>query len=133
VILQFTTGSIEDRQLNGISVSVLNAGIQPANVSYVLRKFLGDQLVEVLEKQAKVSPQEESVILDEVGLKDVQCEVVLKVDSPSLIITVVGETRHPLHIQTHVVEDIEADESDESSPPRSITLLSGYTNKGDPF
>jgi len=103
------------------------------NVAYILRKFLGDQLVEVLENRAKVAPQEESVILDEVGLKDVQCEVVLKVDSPSLIVTVVGEARHPLHLQTHVVDDIDVESDGQLPPPRSITVLSGYTSKGDPF
>lgn len=133
MILQFTTGSVEDRQRYGVNISVLNAGIQAANVAYVLKKFLGDQLVEVLQEQAKVSPQEESVILDEVGLKDVQCEIALKVDSPSLIITIVGEARYPVHLQTHFVDDIDAESSDESAPPRSITLLWGYTSKGDPF
>ena len=133
MILQFTTGSVEDRQRYGINISVLNAGIQAANVAYSLKKFLGDQLVEVAEQHAKVAPQEESVILDEVGLKDVHCEVVLKVDSPSLIITVVGEARYPVHLQTHFVDDIDAESDGHAPPSRSITLLWGYTSKGDPF
>ncbi len=133
MILQFTTGSVEDRQRYGINISVLNAGIQAANVAYVLKKFLGDQLVEVTEDQAKIAPQEESVILDEVGLKDVQCEVVLKVDSPSLIVTIVGEARYPVHLQTHFVDDIDEAGDGQGPPPRSITMLWGYTSKGDPF
>lgn len=133
MILQFTTGSVEDRQRYGINVSVLNAGIQAANVAYAFRKFLGDQFLEVAEHRTKVASQEETVILDEAGLKDVQCEILLKVDSPSLIVTIVGEARYPVHLQTLLVDDIEAEPDGEVSPSRSIALLWGYTSKGDPF
>lgn len=133
MIFQFTTGSVNDRQQNGVYVSVLNAGIQPANVACILKMYRGSWLTGIVERQAKVMPREESEILDEVGLKDVHCEILLKVDSPSLIVTIVGETRHPLHCQTLFVDDIEADRNGSSSDSRSFSLLWGYTSKGDPF
>lgn len=133
MILQFTTGSVEDRRQFGINLSVLNAGIQPANIACIFKKFKADQLIEVTNELIKVMPQKEETVLAETGLKDVHCELILKVDSPSLIVTIVGEARYPLHCQTIFVEDVEADL--DQCPPlsRSITLLWGYTSKGDPF
>ncbi len=133
MIFQFTTGSVEDRQRFGVHVSVMNAGIQPANVAYVFKKYQGDWLAGVVERRAKVMPREDAELLSEVGLKDVHCEIVLKVDSPSLIVTVVGETRYPLHCQTLFVDDIDSDEAGASPTSRSVSLLWGYTSKGDPF
>lgn len=133
MIFQFTTGSVQDRQQYGVHISILNAGIQPANVLCVFRKFQGRQLTGVIERQVKVQPREETEILSETGLKDVHCEILLKVDSPSLIVTIIGEARYPLHCQTLFVDDIEADEAKDASPSRSMSLLWGYTIKGDPF
>ena len=133
MIFQFTTGSVKDRQQYGVHVSVLNAGIQPANVAYIFKKYRGSWLTGIVERQAKVLPREETEILDEVGLKDVHCEILLKVDSPSLIVTIIGETRYPLHCQTLFVDDIEADGGGSSTDSRSFSLLWGYASKGDPF
>lgn len=133
MIFQFTTGSVEDRQHHGVHISVFNAGIQPANVAYVFKKNRAQWLLGMVKKKVKVMPQEEAEILSEDGLSHVHCEIVLKVDSPSLIITVVGETRHPLHCQTIFVDDIDADENEELPTSRSVSLLWGYTSKGEPF
>ena len=133
MIFQFTTGSVEDRQQYGVHVSVLNAGIQPANVKCIFKKYRGGRLTGVLERQVKVQPQDETEVLSELGLKDVHGEILLKVDSPSLIVTVVGEARHPLHCQTLFVDDIESSSDGPSPASRSMSLFWGYTIKGDPF
>lgn len=133
MIFQFTTGSVEDRQQYGVHLSVLNAGIQPANVACIFKKYRGSWLTGIFERQIKVPPREEAEILNEAGLKDVHCEILLKVDSPSLIVTVVGEARYPLHCQTLFVDDITADVENGDSPSRSMSLLWGYTVKGEPF
>ena len=44
MIFQFTTGSVKDRQQYGVHVSVLNAGIQPANVAIIFKKYRGSWL-----------------------------------------------------------------------------------------
>lgn len=132
MLLQFTTGSVEDRQKFDIRISVLNAGIQPANVLCIFTRFGGHWSEHVLERRAKVPPQTEIDLLAETGLKNVHCEVVLKVDSPSLIITIKGETHYPLHCQTYLVDDIDA--QDDAAPvPRTMALFWGYTSKGEPF
>lgn len=133
MIFQFTTGSVEDRQQYGVHLSVLNAGIQPANVACIFKKYRGSWLTGVLERQVKVPPREEAEILNELGLNDVHCEILLKVDSPSLIVTVVGEARYPLHCQTLFVDDITSDGASNQPASRSMSLLWGYTIKGDPF
>lgn len=133
MLLQFTTGSVEDRQKFDIHITVLNAGIQPANVLCIFTRFGGRWSEHVVERRAKVSPQTEIDLLSETGLKNVHCEVVLKVDSPSLIITLKGETHYPLHCQTYLVDDIGATDEESSPVPRTMALFWGYTSKGDPF
>lgn len=134
MLLQFTTGSVEDRQRYDILIAVLNAGIQPANVLCTYTRFRGDVAESIVERRVKVQPQEEREVLSEAGLKDVHCEVTLKVDSPSLIVTIKGESYYPLHCQTFLVDDIEGATGDDgATPPRKLALFWGYASKGDPF
>lgn len=131
-MFQFTTGSVEDRQRHAVHVTVKNAGIQAANVRHLFRKLHRDRLESVIERTDKIPPGREAVILDVDGLNDVHCELILTVDSPTLIVTVIGETRYPLHCRANLVDEISAP-YDRSAPSRSLTLLWSYTSKGDPF
>lgn len=133
MLLQFTTGSVEDRQQYDIRVSILNAGIQPANVLCIFARRAEASGASRIERRVKVMPQQEVSVLHETDLKGVHCEVVLKVDSPSLIVTIKGESHYPLHCETFLVDDIEAEEGAEGSSSQSMALFWGYASKGPPF
>lgn len=135
MLLQFTTGSVEDRQHYDIRVSILNAGIQPANVLCIFARRSEASGASRIERRVKVMPQQEVSILHETDLKGVHCEVVLKVDSPSLIVTIKGESHYPLHCETFLVDDIEAEEEGEGEggSAQSMALFWGYASKGPPF
>ena|GEM_PF-2740966 len=133
MILQFTTGSIDDRQHYGIQVSVLNAGIQPGNVLYRYVRYSGDASETIIESRAKVPPQEESQILSDSAEREARYEVILMVDSPTLIITVQAETYYPLFLKVYFVSDVTMSVEESLLNPCSLALFCGYVAKGEPF
>ena len=133
MLLQFTTGSVEERHRYDIWVSVLNAGVQPANVLCRFVRYPEDASETVVERRVKIPPQQSADILYASDLKDVHCEVTLKVDSASLIVTIKGETHYPLHLETFLVDDIDAGTENSASLPQTMALFWGYASKGAPF
>jgi len=133
MLLQFTTGSVERRHAYGLRVSVLNTRLRPAQIAIVFRCFGDDWHGDIFEDRITVQPNRSVIVLDKSGLDDAHCELLLKVDSPSLVVTIVGETRYPLHCQTLCVDDIDTPVDDLDLESKSHSLLWGYAAKGDPF
>lgn len=137
MLLQFTTGSTDDRQHFGIQIFVLNAGIQPGNVLYRYVRYsgeAGEAISEtIIESRAKIPPQEERSILSNTAEKEARHEVILMVDSPTLIITVKAETHHPLFLKVYFVSDITLSVEESLLSPYSLALFCGYLSKGEPF
>ena len=133
MIVQFTTGSVEDRLRSEIQVSILNAGIQPANVVCTLRQLEQEGPINIIEQPAKVDPQEVLILVDHEVMKDAYCELVLFVDSPSLMVTIWAETHEPVHYQIVYVDDIEAVLEGDDENDSAAVIFWGYASKGEPF
>lgn len=133
MILQFTTGSIDDRLHYGVTVSVLNAGIQPGNVLYRYVRYSEDSSETIIESRTKIPPQEERSVISDTAERDARYEVLLMVDSPTLIITVQAETYHPLFLKAYFVSDVTVSVEESLLNPLSVALFCGYVAKGEPF
>lgn len=130
MLMQFSTGSIEDRETEEIGIDVHNAGIQASNITCTLIMNLGDRK-DVITKKVKVGPRSEMVVMRAEPRGTESPELILEVDSPSLIIMLKVETRFPLRFK--VVATIDRPEPQGGDSPTEVTLLSGIINRGDPF
>src|SRR5690606_40334719 len=74
MILQFTTGSIDDRLHYGVTVSILNAGIQPGNVLYRYVRYSEDSSETIIESRTKIPPQEERSVISDTAERDARSE-----------------------------------------------------------
>lgn len=131
MLLQFSTGSVSDPASHHIHIVAHNAGVQPANIAATLRKqsaVTAHQAVNVV----KIVPQEERVILDEIVPEDGAYEVMVQIDSPTLILTLQAETHDPLGFFVELVNTW-SPSSHNASNSQSVPLMWGYVTKGIPF
>lgn len=129
MLIQFSTGSIEDREASMVAVDVHNAGIQASNVVCTLTANVGSRR-DVLSKRLKVAPRSELSVLRAQLEGTEDPELVIEVDSPSLIISVKAETRRPLNLKVVTLTD-GRDACDGAAV--GTTLFSGTLYRGDPF
>lgn len=131
MLLQFSTGSVDDYQKSDVHVSVLNAGIQPANIAVSLVKDRPKESKVIVSHQFKVAPQTEKDIFSEAGLTDGLCRLVIDVDSPSLIFTMKVETAEPIPFCVNLIDTWSSKNS--STHRSTIPLLRGFASRGVPF
>lgn len=133
MLLQFSTGSVADSKSRLVQLSARNAGVQPSNVWAALSRKGSDEPSDMIKHIVKIPPQEEVLVFSESLFDDEPREVAIRVDSPSLILSLQVETGVPLGFSVELEDTWSWNQSHPNSPTSYIPLMWGYLTKGVPF